>query len=156
MTRGRQHVHNYQALSKAIKGPVYLIMGPWIHGQQGSFAHGQVSFGQEAAIPNPRDWRLEWFDKWLRGIDNSVAKSAPFATPVRIFVMGTGDGHKTQEGQLYHGGFWRDEQEWPWRGPAMRLLSPTRWWPIGRATEDYELLHRLRLRSTQSRAHHRR
>src|SRR5262249_12634206 len=44
---------NYVALSKRIKGPVYLIMGPWIHGGQGSSAHGQVSFGPDAAIPDP-------------------------------------------------------------------------------------------------------
>ena len=34
---------NYRALSKTIKGPVYLIMGPWIHGAQGGHAHGQVT-----------------------------------------------------------------------------------------------------------------
>ncbi len=27
--------------------------------------------------------------------------------------MGSGDGHKTSEGMLYHGGAWRNEQEWP-------------------------------------------
>lgn len=27
--------------------------------------------------------------------------------------MGTGDGKKTEEGHLNHGGFWRSEQEWP-------------------------------------------
>jgi len=104
---------NFQALSKAIKGPVYLTMGPWIHGQHGSSAHGQVTFGDEAAIRDPLAWRLEWYDRWLKGIDNSVGKSGQFATPVRIFVMGTGDGRKTKDGRLNHGGSWRDEHEWP-------------------------------------------
>lgn len=104
---------NFRALKRAIEGPVYLIMGPWIHGQQGASAHGQVSFGPDAAIPDPLAWRLEWFDHWLKGVDNSVGKAAPFATPVRIFVMGTGDGSKTGDGRLNHGGSWRDEQEWP-------------------------------------------
>jgi predicted acyl esterase len=27
--------------------------------------------------------------------------------------MGTGDGSKTEGGRLYHGGYWRDEQDWP-------------------------------------------
>jgi len=103
---------NYQALAKAIKGPVYLIMG-WIHGQQAQHAHGQVEFGPEAAIADQLAWRRAWFDRWLLDKDTSVGKSAPFATPVRIFVMGTGDGHKTPDGLLYHGGCWRDEQEWP-------------------------------------------
>ena len=104
---------NYKALSKAITGPVYLIMGPWIHGRQGESAHGQVSFGTDAAIADPLAWRLEWYDHWLKRMDNSVGKTAPFATPVRIFVMGTGDGRKTPDGLLNHGGYWRDEQEWP-------------------------------------------
>ena len=110
---GGNNTANYMALSKKIKGPVYLIMGPWIHGQQGRSAHGQVSFGPDAAIPDPLAWRLEWYDHWLKGIDNTVGKKAPFAAKVRIFVMGTGDGTKTKDGKLNHGGFWRDEHEWP-------------------------------------------
>jgi putative CocE/NonD family hydrolase len=104
---------NFMALRPQIKGPVYLIMGPWIHGQQGRSAHGQVSFGPDAAIPDPLGWRLEWYDHWLKGIDNKVGREAPFATKVRIFVMGTGDGSKTADGKLSHSGYWRDEHEWP-------------------------------------------
>lgn len=103
----------YRVLSKRLQSPVYLIMGPWIHGAQGNFEHGQVSFGEEAAIADPLAWRMEWYDHWLKDKDNSVGKSAPFKTPVRIFVMGTGDGHKTKNGKLFHGGFWREENEWP-------------------------------------------
>jgi hypothetical protein len=104
---------NYQILSKRLKSPVYLIFGPWIHGSQGSFAHGQVTFGREAAIPDTRAWHLAWFDHFLKGQDNDVGHKAPFATRVRIFVMGTGDGKKDESGRLRHGGYWRDEQEWP-------------------------------------------
>ncbi|MEX0676526.1 MAG: CocE/NonD family hydrolase [Pirellulales bacterium] len=104
---------NFMALSRAIKGPVYLIMGPWTHGQQGSSSHGQISLGRAAAIPDPRAWRREWYDRWLKEKDNSVGKSEPFAAKVRIFVMGAGDGRKTHSGLLDHGGFWRDEHQWP-------------------------------------------
>ena len=104
---------NYKTLSKAIKGPVYLIFGPWIHGQQGASAHGQVSFGKDAAIVDPLAWRLEWFDRWLKGIDNAVGRSDPFATQVRIFVMGGGDERKGPDGRQNHGGYWRNEREWP-------------------------------------------
>ena len=104
---------NFQALSKTLKSDVYLIMGPWIHGAQGKSAHGQVDFGKAAAISDELSWRKEWFDHWMKGIDNSVGKAAPFAKKVRIFVMGTGDGSKTQHGLLNHGGQWRDENEWP-------------------------------------------
>ncbi|MBM3859729.1 MAG: CocE/NonD family hydrolase [Verrucomicrobia bacterium] len=104
---------NFGALTKTLKSPVYLIMGPWIHGRQASSSHGQVDFGKDAAIADELAWRREWYDHWLKGLDNSIGKSAPFATKVRIFVMGTGDGSKTDKGLLNHGGFWRDEREWP-------------------------------------------
>jgi len=112
---------NFTALTKAIQSPVYLLMGPWIHGQQGRHAHGQVDFGPEAAIADPLGWRLEWYDHWLKGLDNAVGKAAPFATKVRLFTMGTGDGHKTPEGLLFHGGRWHDEAQWP---PARSKPTP--------------------------------
>ncbi len=123
---------NYAALSKTIRGPVYLIMGPWIHGQQGRQKHGQVDFGKDAAIPDPLAWRLEWFDRWLKGKETKVGKEAPFASKVRIFVMGTGDCSKSAEGLDQHGGSWRDEAEWPlarakatpWYFQRSGLLSP--------------------------------
>ena len=110
---GSNTTANFMTLSKTIKGPVYLIMGPWIHGVQHRSAHGQVDFGEDAAIKDHLGWRLQWYDHWLKGIENKVGREAPFATPVRIFIMGTGDGHKTDKGLLYHGGYWRDEHEWP-------------------------------------------
>lgn len=112
---------NFAALTKALKSDVYLIMGPWIHGQQGKSAHGQVDFGEEAAIPDPLAWRLEWYDHWLRGKDNSVGKAAPFRTKVRYFTMGTGDGRKTDKGLLAHGGTWNEAGEWP---PAGTKSTP--------------------------------
>ncbi len=104
---------NYIALSRQNKGPVYLIMGPWIHGAQGASTHGQVTFGSDAAIPDPLAWRRTWYDHWLKEIVGAVGKQSPFATKVRVFVMGSGDGHKTEGGLLNHGGRWRDEDDWP-------------------------------------------
>jgi uncharacterized protein len=110
---GSNTTANYRVLSEHLESPVYMIMGPWIHGAQGRSAHGQVDFGDDAAIPDPLAWRLQWYDRWLKDEENSVGRDDPFKTPVRIFIMGTGDGHKTDGGRLYHGGYWRDEQEWP-------------------------------------------
>jgi uncharacterized protein len=124
---GGNNTANYTALSKTINGPVYMIMGPWIHGGQGRSTHGQVNFGDDAAIADQWAWRKEWYDHWLKGIDNSVGKEAPFATPVRIFVMGTGDGSKDENGLLNHGGSWRDGSSPPARGRfshASRHHSP--------------------------------
>lgn len=99
---------NYVALSQAKKGPIHLIMGPWIHGSQTSSHAGEAEFGPEAAI-NLLAFQLRWFDRWLKGIDNGVDREPP----VRIFVMGGGDAHRTPEGRLFVGGHWRDEREWP-------------------------------------------
>jgi putative CocE/NonD family hydrolase len=110
---GASTTANYMALSDTIKGPVYLIMGPWIHGAQSQHAHGQVNFGAAAAIGDEWAWRAQWFDHWLKGKDNAVGKAAPFATRVRIFVMGIGDGSRDDQGRLMHGGYWRDEDDWP-------------------------------------------
>jgi len=104
---------NYMALSKRLKSDVYLIMGPWIHGAQGNFSHGQVSFGKDAAIPDPLAWRKVWFDHYLNDAESGVGKAQPFQTKVRIYVMGTGDGRKDEKGLLNHGGSWRNENEWP-------------------------------------------
>ena len=104
---------SFTVLNKTLASPVYLIMGPWMHAGQGASAHGAVDFGRDAAIPDPIDWQSTWFDHWLKQPAGVVGGEAPFATPVRIFVMGTGTGGKTAEGMLDHGGFWRDEHEWP-------------------------------------------
>jgi len=56
---------------------------------------------------NPEQER--WFDRWLKGDDNGVEAEPP----VRIFVMGGGDGRRNAEERLDHGGRWRQEHEWP-------------------------------------------
>jgi putative CocE/NonD family hydrolase len=99
---------NYVELSKAKKSVQRLIMGPWTHGgQRRSFA-GEAEFGRDAAIDLDA-FQLRWFDRWLKGVDNGVDREPP----VRIFVMGGGDGHRTPEGRIFVGGRWREETEWP-------------------------------------------
>jgi putative CocE/NonD family hydrolase len=112
----RQTTMSYEALARTKKGPIRLIMGPWIHGMHTLSAHGQVDFGPDAAI-NGLEFRLRWFDRWLKNIQNGVESQAP----VRIFVMGGGTEEKTPEGLHMHGGVWRDEKEWP--------LARTDWTP---------------------------
>ena len=117
---------NYTTLTKQLKSDVYLIMGPWIHGAQGDYSHGQVTFGKEAAIADPLAWRKVWFDRWLNNTENVVGHESPFRTKVRLFVMGTGNGSKNAKGHLNHGGYWREEQEWPLKRavPTKFLLLP--------------------------------
>jgi putative CocE/NonD family hydrolase len=107
----RSTTESYAALKKAIHGPVHLVMGPWIHGMQGR-SHGDVDFGPEAAV-DIRPIRAAWYERWLKGRSDGFGTEVPFRTPVRMFVMGSGDGHKTPDGKLYHGGYWRDAADYP-------------------------------------------
>jgi len=99
---------NYVTLAKNKKGPIRLIMGPWTHGGQQSSHAGEAEFGPEAKL-DLMAFHQRWFDHWLKGIDNGIDREPP----VRIFVMGGGDAHKTPEGRLFVGGHWRTENEWP-------------------------------------------
>lgn len=98
---------NFRALTPVLKSEVYLIMGPWIHGAQAKSSHGMVDFGAEAAIADELAWRVSWYDHVMKH------KPSPFAQKVRYFTMGTGDGHKTAEEKLFHGGEWHETDAWP-------------------------------------------
>ncbi len=106
----RGTIENYDKLSALKKSPMRLLIGPWTHhGDTFSYA-GDVDFGPLAAITDfDTDFHLRWFDFYLKGIQTPVATEAP----VRYFLMGTGDGHKDENGRLYHGGIWKDAQQWP-------------------------------------------
>jgi putative CocE/NonD family hydrolase len=105
---------HYEVMSKRLKSPQRLIIGPWTHmGMRGvkmSYA-GDVDFGADAVWGferyNPE--RLRWFDRWLKDIATGVEHDPP----VLIFVMGGGDGCRNKAGRLNHGGKWRTEREWP-------------------------------------------
>ena len=104
---------NFVELGKRKQTPQRVLVGPWTHsGNMRAYA-GDVAFGAEAAIADfEGDFHLRWFDHFLKGASTGVERQ----TPVRIFVMGTGDGHKDADGRLFHGGYWRDESAWPVRG----------------------------------------
>ena len=99
---------NYPGLRAHKKSLQRLIVGPWTHSRPGLSYAGDAQFTEDAAI-DLNAFELRWFDHWLKGIDNGVDREPP----VRIYVMGGGDAHKTPEGRVYVGGHWRDEQDWP-------------------------------------------
>ena len=99
---------NFVELRKAKKSLQRLIVGPWIHSSENHDYAGEAQFTADAAL-DLAAFQLRWFDRWLKGIENGVDHEPP----VRIYVMGGGDGHKTPEGRLFVGGHWREEQEWP-------------------------------------------
>ncbi|HLH61804.1 MAG TPA: CocE/NonD family hydrolase [Ktedonobacteraceae bacterium] len=73
-----------------------LIIGPWIHGPTniGKSEVGELDFGPEAAF-DLYDYRLRWYDYWLKGIENGIMNDPP----VRIFLMGANR--------------WLEMQAWP-------------------------------------------
>ena len=101
-------------LARRKKGPVKLLMGPWVHGGAALTYAGDVDFGPQASLhgnlaESEEAWMLRWFDHWLKGIENGVEQE-PL---IKLFVMGGGSGRRNADGRLGHGGRWRDEHEWP-------------------------------------------
>ena len=99
---------NYANLARTKKSAQRLTMGPWTHNTLGTSVAGEAEFGPEAKV-DIGQLELTWMDRWLKGVPNDAEKDGP----VRIFVMGGGDAHKTPEGRIYVGGHWRTEHEWP-------------------------------------------
>ncbi len=104
----------FAAMSKQNRTPQRLLMGPWNHGGirgEGCSFAGDVDFGPDSAWGDEvyNEERLRWFDHLLKDVSGGVEEDPP----VRIFVMGGGDGRRNREGRLNHGGVWRSEQEWP-------------------------------------------
>ena len=111
----------YLEMSRRNASPTRLILGPWCHGgtRTSHSWHGDVDTGQPSvwsnAVYNPE--RLRFFDEHLKGMARAEESST-----VRIFVMGTGDGTKTRRGNLNHGGYWRNEAEWPLARARLQTL----------------------------------
>jgi len=69
-----------------------VLIGPWPHNM--SYAFSGADFGPASGAPI-RSLQLAWFDRWVKGKEESVAQEAP----ARVFVMGANA--------------WRDEEAWP-------------------------------------------
>jgi putative CocE/NonD family hydrolase len=109
------NIDKLRELGHRLTKPVHLLVGPWIHNAtMGEDTHaGDVEFGPDAGAYGPiLDLRLRWFDRFLKDLPNGVEDEPP----LRLFVMGTGDGHKTAAGRLFHGGSWRTARAWPLPG----------------------------------------
>ena len=70
-----------------------LTLGPWGHTDTASSRFGDRDFGPQASIDLQRDY-LRWFDYWLKGVENGIAKE-PL---VSLFVMGD---NKWVHGDVY-------------------------------------------------------
>lgn len=121
---------NFRGLAHRKESDHYLLLGPWTHLARlpGGHDHseallfppltwehptaGDLAFGEEATRKY-RETRLAFFDHYLKGKDTWDRPR------VEYFLMGTGDGHRTDEGLLFHGGEWRSAEEWPPEGTEM-------------------------------------
>ena len=110
----RTATENFRGLSDAGRGPQWLILGPWTHGNRSETAFGEVEFGPAATIDSWagdwREFRLRFFDRWLK------EKPGTEEPRLRVFVMGGGSGGRDAAGRLLHGGRWRTGDDWPLPG----------------------------------------
>ena len=133
----RNTCESYLELRKSKNSPQNLLMGPWTHGKYQVPYSGDFYFGIDAQITY-MDLKLAWFDYHLKGLRSEVVDWKP----VKIFTMGTGSDDRTvlgapgdgseYPGRIDHGGYWREEEDWPLPGTSYtpyylhgsRLLSP--------------------------------
>jgi predicted acyl esterase len=123
----------YETLRRQNKSPTKLVVGPWNHGgmrEDKSWA-GEVDFGPASVWGGARynTERLAWFRRFLFDeAEPSITPAERAAAreserlPVHIFVMGTGDGRRTEDGRFAHGGYWRAEPTWPLARAAPQTL----------------------------------
>jgi putative CocE/NonD family hydrolase len=102
----RPFLKTYAGLKAMHRSETRMISGPWDHGRSASH-NGDAEFGPEGA-GHPLETADAWFRQYLKG----EAPARP-ASSVSLFIMGTGDGHRTSDGHIYHGGYWRDEAAYP-------------------------------------------
>jgi len=79
-------LHGYSGMrtrggSEVARSGTQLVMGAWGHWP--SRRTGEMDFGETAFI-DQRALALQWYEYWLKGVDNDVVSRAP----VRVFVMG--------------------------------------------------------------------
>ena len=91
-------INNYLGMAQHGPEPLRkshrLMMGPWTHGGLFQTKQGELTLPNQAA-PDGLEWRLRWFDFWLKEIKNDFDQEPP----VYIYVMGADR--------------WRNECEWP-------------------------------------------
>ena len=114
----------FVALTRQSRSTTQLLLGPWNHGSMkgdGASHVGEVEFGPAAAWGNAvyNRERLRWFERWLRDVPTGVENDPK----VRVFVMGGGDGARTAEGRIRHGGRWIEASTWPLPG-----ITATPWY----------------------------
>ena len=129
----RTAVENYLGLSRRGRAPQRLILGPWTHGDRSLTYAGEVDFGAAATLDGnlAEDFfalRRDWFDRWLKGVDNGVE--------TRTAGAGLRDGRRHRAGATPRAGsstagIWRSAADWPLPQTRIHTLLPA-WRPQSR------------------------
>lgn len=101
----RGTIHFYREMASRSKYLQHLIVGPWAHLPWGRKV-GAMDCGL-AALSSIDELQIEWFDRFLKGIDNGLLNKAP----VCLFEMGS-------EG-------WREFDNWPGGEEKSYFLAST-------------------------------
>ncbi len=101
----------YQKMVAMGRKDQHILIGPWKHNSF-DMTVGDVNFGNRGggidAYDDFLDLELRWFNRWMKG-DATV----DLGKPVKVFVMGGGDGRRAANGRLNHGGRWHHGDAWP-------------------------------------------
>ena len=107
----RSIIDGFQSMVSRKRKGQFLLGGPWTHANTNPYA-GDANFGGDAGvIPDGLEFlefEKQWFDRWLRD-----KPTAQIGKPVKIFMMGGGDGKRGADGRLNHGGSWYSDETWP-------------------------------------------
>ena len=103
----RGTLNNHAGLADRNKSLTRLMIGPWEHGV-GPRITGDADFGESAEV-KIRDEQLKWFGAMLKGEHPEAFEKSP----VDLFLMGGGDGKRSPDGKLRHGGEWLSLNQWP-------------------------------------------
>ena len=82
------------ARTKEAREQTKVVIGPWNHRSLGHRTTGDIDYGPEAAVDLDH-MKIQWFDYWLKGLQNGVDEEPP----VRYFVMGSCE--------------WKEAETWP-------------------------------------------
>ena len=75
-------INTYHQAKSATTKPQHLVVAPWQH-MPWLPKVGEINFG-EAAVSKIDQLQVDWFDFWLKGIENGICDRAP----VQMFFMG--------------------------------------------------------------------
>lgn len=111
----RTVTENYLALRNAPgrTAPLWLVLGPWLHGRRSDSWSGDIEFGPDATLDGAlardyTDFRIRFFDAILGRVEKT-----PSEPRVRYFRMGGGPGTRNANDRLVHGGNWIAANDWP-------------------------------------------